>query len=877
LGNAAGLRWSSMIRGLNEMNVDPPDATLLRVLQDVAARRLAGEEVSDGDVLSAHPHLMPQLREKLAAMRVAEEARQVAAGSTNPLPDTVPDLRSLTDRAALRAAEFDRYTLHEVVGRGAMGIVYRATQSATGREVAVKVMHQEPFADSGDHSRFEREAHILVQLRHPNIVTVYDTGWVRGCFYLVMDYVSGEPLQDYVARSRPAVREKLALFAGICDAMHAAHLRGVIHRDLKPSNIRVDGGGEPHLLDFGLAKMTAEFAGPGGAEDSTRSMTMTGQFIGSLPWASPEQAEGAHAKIDVRTDVYALGVIIYQMLTGQFPYSVGGNLRDVLDRILTAEPQRPSACEPRIDDEVETIVLKCLSKERERRYQSAGELAHDVRAYLAGEPIAAKRDSTWYVLRKIVKRNRLATGAGAGALLLIAGVAVVMSMLYHQSVHEADRARQTLRFLQDTLFQASSHRLGGNASLKEVLNRTAAQLDERFADEPQIRADLHYTIGSAYETIWQKQKAAEQLRAALELNRRARGPDHPETVRTMSLLAMVLAECDEPAAVDVAQETVRIRRRAYADDPVLLADALHAMAYSLWRAGRPPRWEEAERVYHEALSLYEASVGAEHTDVARMLHGLAEMQRLQGRTADGLALLRRSLAIYRKNLGEEHQFTIECMDSIAGALLEQGDVDEAERLWQQVAARAPRLFGRSWLPMLNRARAAVHVQRGEYDDARRELIAALDLQCSLTAEEHPEQALRLAELSGKLDAAVDAAELDRAYVEAARFVGDLAQHPRDTVRALVALATLRGGAGWTEAEAALLEVAVEVAESGSEETYLGRGFLQLRLGELLATMGRADAALPHLSAACDHLAEVFGPLDVRAARACTRAAELATH
>src|SRR4029079_10079841 len=261
------------------------------------------------------------------------------------------------------------------IHRGGQGVVYQAIQKNTKRKVAIKVMREGPFAGAKDKVRFEREVQILGSLNHPHIVAIHDSGLAAGNFYFVMDYISGQPLDLYMSSGKRSIDETLRLFIKIGQAVTAAHLRGIIHRDLKPRNIRIDQNGEPHILDFGLAEIaTAEVMG----ESRPQVMTIPGQFVGSLPWASPEQAEGTPDKIDVRTDVYSLGVVLYEMLTGKFPYEVVGNMRDVLDNILRAEPARPSTVRRQINDEVETIVLKCLAKDRDRRYQSARELARDI-------------------------------------------------------------------------------------------------------------------------------------------------------------------------------------------------------------------------------------------------------------------------------------------------------------------------------------------------------------------------------------------------------------------------------------------------------------------------------------------------------------------
>ncbi len=223
----------------------------------------------------------------------------------------------------------------------------------------------------------------------------------------------------------------MELFAKICEAVNSAHLRGIIHRDLKPGNIRIDPNGEPHLLDFGLAKIAGAASGAETGEPGL--MTMTGQFLGSLPWASPEQAEGVPSKIDVRTDVYSLGVILYRMLTGQFPYDVSGNIHEVVENILKTAPTRPSTIRRQINDEVETIVLKCMAKERERRYQSAGELARDLRHYLADEPIEAKRDSAWYVLSKTLRRYRVPAAVGLLFFIVAIAFGIFMTVMYRRA------------------------------------------------------------------------------------------------------------------------------------------------------------------------------------------------------------------------------------------------------------------------------------------------------------------------------------------------------------------------------------------------------------------------------------------------------------
>ncbi len=403
----------------------------------------------------------------------------------------------------------DSYPGYEIlreIHRGGQGVVYQAIQKATKRKVALKVMRHGPFADVREKVRFEREVEILGRLRHPNIVAIHDSGSAAGSYYFVMDYISGQPLDVHVASGERSIDQILRLFVKIGDAVHSAHLRGIIHRDLKPSNIRIDTLGEPHVLDFGLAKLAAAGTGiPSGSPADDRDpghdtaaskaggilgpamvMTITGQFVGSLPWASPEQAEGSPEKIDVRTDVYSLGVILFQMLTGRFPYDVVGDMRTVLDNIIKAEPRKLRSIRRAIDDEVETIVLRCLCKQRDRRYQSAGELARDLGRYLAGEAIEAKRDSSWYLLRKSLRRHRLKLVAVAALLLAV----TVTAGVYSQRLASERQARLSA---QQAALVARQQALDARAAWLDDLEQLAVLLGRAAAGEPLGERDAQET------------------------------------------------------------------------------------------------------------------------------------------------------------------------------------------------------------------------------------------------------------------------------------------------------------------------------------------------------------------------------------------------
>lgn len=420
--------------------------------------------------------------------------------------------------SAKRATDaLPNYEIIREIHRGGQGVVYLARQKSTGRQVAVKVMREGPFAGRAEQFRFEREVQILAALKHPNIVTIHDSGTAGGFFHFAMEYIDGRPLDEHARSATLSLRDKLELFVQICDAVNAAHLRGIIHRDLKPGNIRVDTDGRPHVLDFGLAKSSVEDA-------SEVSVTHSGQFVGSLPWSSPEQAEGRLGDLDVRTDVYSLGVLLFHLLTGQFPYETRGPLRAVMNTIVNAEPIIPSSLSAAIPADVDTIVLKCLSKAADRRYQTAGDLARDIRQYLAGEAIDARRDHTLYVVGKLIRRHRGPVAAMIALVALVAASAVMFSMMYKEQRalrEESDRqtavakqereraeahaldARQKLLMVSDTasfmLEQVStklSGVLGSGPAKTEILQKTYERfeaLSKEQSDDPALRLKLAQT------------------------------------------------------------------------------------------------------------------------------------------------------------------------------------------------------------------------------------------------------------------------------------------------------------------------------------------------------------------------------------------------
>jgi tRNA A-37 threonylcarbamoyl transferase component Bud32 len=417
------------------------DLGFAAVLEEYLTRLESGAPFDRNDFISRHAEHADRLREFVADLdlvdeelaRAKDDARAQGVGRSLAIggPREVADSMAQDPPGVERLGHF--LLLHEV-GRGGQGIVYKARQLGTNRTVALKVVREGLFASKVQRQRFEREIELVSGLKHPNIVTIYECGHHAGRDHYAMEFIDGEPLDAYLNNRTLTISATIELGLQICEAVHYAHQHGVLHRDLKPSNIFVDGGGAARVLDFGLARPLHPTCDEG-------AITEAGEFAGTWNYASPEQVLGDPSQIDVRTDLYVLGVILFEMLTDCLPYSILGRTKDAIaHEILTTPPVRPSQIRRDIDDELETIVLCALQKEPQRRYQSVAGLIEDLRRYLRGDAIHAKRDSRWYVARKTLQRYRLHVAIGGCALTALVAFAITVAVLYSRAL----RAQATI-------------------------------------------------------------------------------------------------------------------------------------------------------------------------------------------------------------------------------------------------------------------------------------------------------------------------------------------------------------------------------------------------------------------------------------------------
>lgn len=606
------------------------------------------------------------------------------------------DARRQTELARAAARDLDGesvpgYRVERVMHRGGQGVVYRATQLSTDRVVALKILRDRPFRSAIDRARFEREVEVLGDLDHPNIVRIVDSGESDGRGYIAMDFVDGLALDRAAVAD---VRDRLRLFAAVCDAVHAAHLRGVIHRDLKPGNILVDAAGQPKVLDFGLAR---RFALEGDDLSSISTMTETGHFVGSLPWASPEQVSGTGASIDLRSDIYSLGVILYQLLTGQFPYRVTGPVRVIAEDIATAAPVPPSFIVREIGDELETIVLKTLSKEPDRRYQSAGDLARDIRRYLAGEVIEAKRDSIAYVLRKQLRRHWLPASAVAALVAVALGGAVITTMLWRSAVTQRDlkeaqrlRAESIRGVLHRILASANPERSAGESvTVAQVLDGAASELDAgSLEDIPDVESSIRLTLGEAYLALGRLDLAQRHLDQALSLAERVHGRRHEETALVLATLGRLQAQQSrDQEAADCLEEAMSIFEAAPLGPPPEAARAALTLATLQANLGQP---ERVKPLLDRAREITRAHFGAEHPETERVEIEIAT--HMLG-SEHAVELLTRELALNRRALGPRHPETLRTLTQLAAELHVRGRVAESEEAYLQAIALGTAIHG----------------------------------------------------------------------------------------------------------------------------------------------------------------------------------------
>jgi serine/threonine protein kinase len=707
------------------------------------------------------------------ALEVAARELAVSCGANLEIGAAAPPLPAM----------IGRYRIIRLLGEGGMGTVYEAEQDQPRRLVALKVI--KPGMATGEPLwRFEREAQALGRLQHPGIAQIYeassaDTGLGPQPFF-AMELIRGLPLHEFASANSLNARQKLALMARICEAVNHAHQRGLIHRDLKPGNIMVDETGQPKVLDFGVARVT-------GSDERATRQTELGQLVGTLAYMSPEQVMGDPLEMDIRSDVYSLGVILYELLSGRLPYDIKHRpLHVSVQTIREDDPTSLSSIDRHFRGDIETIVGKALEKDKARRYASAADLDADIRRYLSDEPLTARPPSASYQLRKFARRHRgLMASIASVFVVLLLGIAVATSMAVRASRAEAE-ARAVSDFLQDDLLaQASaSSQAGQNTSpdphleVRTALDRAAARIPGKFQKQPLVEASIRHTIGITYSDLGLLAAAEQQLELALALRQRILKRNDPATLESMNRLAVVYRlEGKYSNAEPLRQQFLEIRRRSLGDlhpdtlnamnnlallyryeGKLALAEPLYAKAVDGFRRLKVVnsesvgtlanlaqlyddrgKYEQAEQLLGEALEAAPRVYGAEHPATTTIMSNLAQVYRDEGKFGQSELLQRKILDSDTRVLGPEHPDTLKDLGNFGKLYMNQGKYAEADATFSRVLEMMHRVLGDArpeTLATMNYL-GSVKWHEDDYASAEQLLTRALDGDRRVFGKDHP--------------------------------------------------------------------------------------------------------------------------------------------
>ena len=589
-----------------------------------------------------------------------------------------------------------KYVIRRLIASGGMGTVYEAMQEQPRRPVAIKVMRPGMFSEEALR-RFEYEAQMLARLRHPGVAQVYEAGTHREggkeIPFFAMEYIpNAKPITEFARTRGLTTRERLELFVQVCDAVHHGHQRGIIHRDLKPGNILVDSSGHPKIIDFGVARATDSDM------VAAAHQTEVGQIIGSLQYMSPEQFDADPSDIDTRSDVYALGVVLYELLSGQLPYDISGSrIHEAAAMVRDVEPPALGRIDKSLRGDIETIVGCALSKDRDRRYQSAFGLREDIRRYLSGAAIGMRPPTLKYQLRVLARRNKPWIAAAAVMLfVLVAGGALSTYMYFKAESARADseqhaaRSQAALEFLGDMMRQTGPHGWGHEPKMSDLVTALRERVDVVFRDEPEVAADIHSAIAWALLPMEDLEGFEKHCTAAAALRLESLGPTDPSTIRAMRDVARAQEiRGRNEQLVQTRRELLDMCTERYGPQSFEALSAGDELASAYELVGE---YREARKIASGVLERFDATLGEVHgATIASMAH-VANLYLKTNDRQQALSMAQHAYDIVITELSGEKDLVEYTRSALASCFISYGRLDDAAVLYDQKMPRDPGLI-----------------------------------------------------------------------------------------------------------------------------------------------------------------------------------------
>ncbi|MFH2002548.1 MAG: serine/threonine-protein kinase [Planctomycetota bacterium] len=806
------------------------------------------------------PSLKRELDSLIAAYEKTSGFFEQPAWSSLVSPETcgASATRAIDAEPGLPFEKLGEFRLIRRLGEGGMGIVFLAMQESLGRVVALKVIRRERMGSMEAQARFTREVEAISGLRHPNIVAVHGSGEEQGVRYFAMEHVPGRGLDEILADARQrnetiAKPKILDWVRSMALALESAHKARILHRDVKPSNMVITPEGRAMLMDFGVARQM-----------NLSALTASGDFRGTPNYASPEQVKARSQTLDARTDIYSLGVTLYEAMTGKVPFE-GETTEQVFRKILDQEPPLPRRLNPSISRDLETVILTAMDKDPNQRYASMQAFSDDLDRLVRGEMIMARAAGFPTRAWKRIRRNPVVSAAVAISVAALLCLILYVLWSYPQILRERDnanlqraaavaakaeaekesrKAQVINEFLETMLASADPGVSGKDVRVADLLDDASRKIAASFQDQPEIEAALRETLGMTYVGLGLFDPALAHLAQSLEIREGLFGKDHDATLASMNGLATVNRRLGRHAeARALYSETLERSRALHGDENPVTLVALHNLALITKDLGQ---YDEAIALQQKVVNASRKILGDEHPDTLRAKNNLATTYMMTGDFAEAEALLKEVLEIKRRVMGEEHPSTLSTMNNLAVTYKNMKNYSEAEKLQRENLEIQHRVMGEEHPDTLDSTYnlAIMMLEQGKLDEAEALHRKAFDIRRRTLGESHPATRNSMSYLAiiywtqGRFD---DAVPLQKELLALCRkTLGE--KHPDTRLAINNLIGILMDQKEYADAEPLLEEIIRIYTAAGTPVGLRKAAEYEVSLGECLTRLSRFDEA-----------------------------------